>query len=368
MMYEWNDGTSYLVHHGTKGQKWGVRRYQNPDGTLTALGRARLGLKGTYDGAKNAVKNIKNAMKQRKLKKQRAANLKKANAAKKAKAEEQAMINKALASGDAEQINKIRDKLTTEQINAAMLRIDAMNKLNTKAEGPSKTEIAFNKLSEINKYMDTGISFYNNFAKISNGFFGTDLRQLDGKLGSEIRSKLEDSGLDLDKKREELRKSKAEADKSEALAEAERLKNNQTKENQRKQKEKELESKKKAAEEEAKRAIKEQQDRRKRDEQNIKDKITSTIDKVQSEKAKSNSNKDEEDIPYVKAEPVYADQKKADYSSFKDVPYEDIKSNKSDVAWVTTNYGPTPILALPEKSSAGKDWVDDYNRKWKYDN
>ena len=30
-----------LYHHGIKGQKWGIRRYQNPDGTLTNAGKAR---------------------------------------------------------------------------------------------------------------------------------------------------------------------------------------------------------------------------------------------------------------------------------------------------------------------------------------
>ena len=38
-MYE---NSNELYHYGVKGQKWGVRRYQNPDGTLTAKGKARL--------------------------------------------------------------------------------------------------------------------------------------------------------------------------------------------------------------------------------------------------------------------------------------------------------------------------------------
>lgn len=33
--------SNYLEQHGIKGQKWGVRRYQNPDGSLTKAGEAR---------------------------------------------------------------------------------------------------------------------------------------------------------------------------------------------------------------------------------------------------------------------------------------------------------------------------------------
>lgn len=36
----------YLEHFGTKGMKWGQRRYQNEDGSLTAAGRTHYGVGG----------------------------------------------------------------------------------------------------------------------------------------------------------------------------------------------------------------------------------------------------------------------------------------------------------------------------------
>lgn len=51
-------GGAELYHHGILGQKWGVRRYQNKDGTLTAEGRRKyLNPDGSYNKAGNKFKN-----------------------------------------------------------------------------------------------------------------------------------------------------------------------------------------------------------------------------------------------------------------------------------------------------------------------
>lgn len=52
-----NHETTSLQHHGVKGQKWGVRRYQNKDGSLTALGEKRMGIKSSPD--KKTIEDLK---------------------------------------------------------------------------------------------------------------------------------------------------------------------------------------------------------------------------------------------------------------------------------------------------------------------
>lgn len=52
-MWSYNQ-TDYLAHHGILGMKWGVRRYQNKDGSLTEAGKMRY-----IDTDTNVTKNVK---------------------------------------------------------------------------------------------------------------------------------------------------------------------------------------------------------------------------------------------------------------------------------------------------------------------
>lgn len=49
----------YLEHHGIKGQKWGIRRFQNPDGSLTDKGQKRYNMK---EARKEAVQSRRDRM------------------------------------------------------------------------------------------------------------------------------------------------------------------------------------------------------------------------------------------------------------------------------------------------------------------
>lgn len=56
MKYE----SKYLQHHGIEGQQWGVRRFQNEDGTLTPEGRERY-LKKYSEAEKDAERRVNQA-------------------------------------------------------------------------------------------------------------------------------------------------------------------------------------------------------------------------------------------------------------------------------------------------------------------
>jgi hypothetical protein len=49
---------TYLVHHGIKGQRWGVRRFQNDDGTLTPAGEKRYGTVENMERVRSRNKKI----------------------------------------------------------------------------------------------------------------------------------------------------------------------------------------------------------------------------------------------------------------------------------------------------------------------
>lgn len=60
-------GENFIEHHGILNMKWGRRRYQNPDGTLTPEGKIRY----SREKRKQAAKNLKKARKVREANKKK---------------------------------------------------------------------------------------------------------------------------------------------------------------------------------------------------------------------------------------------------------------------------------------------------------
>lgn len=182
-----------LQHHGIKGQRWGQRRFQNPDGSLTERGKKRYNKE--VEKLKAEEKKIKEAEKVAATKKKTQAKLDKLDA-KKAELEER---KKALKKGGKEEkpdenagetpeqkkarlmsstnpkeIYENRDLFTYQELNDRVNRIDLEARLSNKipAEPTKKgaldyvdsTKTAIDKVTGLYKSVDSAYSAVTNSA------------------------------------------------------------------------------------------------------------------------------------------------------------------------------------------------------------
>lgn len=54
---------NYIYHHGIKGQRWGIRRFENEDGSLTTAGKKRYGVDENGNQSKEGKKLQKQEVK-----------------------------------------------------------------------------------------------------------------------------------------------------------------------------------------------------------------------------------------------------------------------------------------------------------------
>lgn len=178
---------NYLAHYGVIGMRWGVRRYQNRDGSLTSEGRRHVGLKN--ESPRHKPSNA------RKLAKQREDNLRKAREAKEAKRVFEENKTKALEKGNATEVLKFKGHLTNQELQSAFNRINLEKQLSSIAASETKStwdrlDSIVTKIGKVKNYTERGIEAYNTLAKIHNSFFSSDeaWKIIDGK------------GIDQDKK------------------------------------------------------------------------------------------------------------------------------------------------------------------------
>lgn len=125
-----------LYHHGILGMRWGIRRYQNPDGSLTPEGQRRLDRKTTKEENKRRKKEAKEQAKREKILK------------------------------DPELLKKNIDKFTEEEVTRAMQNFAWQDKISEIKKHRSdanwrKAEDVANKAITISNYANAAITFLN---------------------------------------------------------------------------------------------------------------------------------------------------------------------------------------------------------------
>lgn len=170
------DSNTYLAHHGIKGQKWGVRRYQNSDGTLTDEGRRRLG----YGEPK---KSLRQKLAERKQAKEKTPEEKRAEL-------------KEYLRDHPKKLPKYRKELTQEEANEIINNINFDKRLQDirKQEfdrGLDKIRTITNTMQTVANAMNTGKNVYNAYVDVHNSLSSGKKLPKIGEPRKEDRSAIE---------------------------------------------------------------------------------------------------------------------------------------------------------------------------------
>lgn len=176
-----------LQHHGTKGMRWGIRRFQNKDGSLTPAGKKRYGV----------IESIKERSTQKKKQKQREETLEKARQTKKTKAEEAAEKKRVLESGTADEVLKYKGQLSNKELADAYSRLNyerLISDLSSRdiQSGADKVSSLMSKAETVVGAAQKGLDTYNKAAKIVNAVSKADLPTFEGNK----KTKATESALD----------------------------------------------------------------------------------------------------------------------------------------------------------------------------
>ena len=201
----------YLIHWGIPGQRKGERRFQYKDGSLTPEGRIRYGVGPSResDGAKEAKatssgSNTSNENSSQKSQKSAVSvEFKKPESSstasnsptephKETAEEHRAKVQRAIKSGNKDEVKKYALDMTSDELRKAMDKVDLMQKLN--ASEPPKTAFdridnVANTLNRISNYYTTATNTWNNFARAYNSLNkdGNDLKLI-GQDNSGIKT------------------------------------------------------------------------------------------------------------------------------------------------------------------------------------
>ena len=216
-----------LQHHGIIGMKWGVRRYQNKNGTLTAAGKKRYDKE--VEKAKNEARVLRNrqatANKLKKLEEMQTKNKAKKNALDGKGEIEVSTKKKSKNAASNEPHKKTINDMSNDEIRAKIERIELENRL--KSLTPQKVsagkrfvdaalDVGKNAAQSI--LVDTGKAAVNKWL----GLDDSDFKKLEKKSKTaEFKKKIAESEMAERKNRKEKEKDEAEESASKAKAKKE---------------------------------------------------------------------------------------------------------------------------------------------------